>query len=454
MNQLNLKFDVSEYLHPLYTNDFYEADVYGGRGRGGSHGITQHCLIEMVTQPYFRGYFVRSVSGYIRDSLWQDFKDRIDETSELNQINLRKYFRLNESRMQAVFLPNGNTIKSKGFKASSNSNTAHMKSIAGATHIYGEEWEEVGEEENNKLLDSLRTTKGKIKIVRSWNPPPKEHWLVKTYFDIEPAGVEDYYRLVPKNIQGHLALFSDYTKNLANIDLNTQARYERYKETFPRYYWTQIKGFVSSGGDRRVYYNWQKISYSKYLSIDAPRVYGLDFGDTAKTSLTEVKYKDGAFYRHQVLYQSLRELQAKYSNEIAEIRKNLTQIKDNDQNNIWTKHKGVLTYVFSLLNISKKDIIFCDPAQDSLIIELRIAGYNAVKATKDKEENINFINRASNFYTEESHDLEAEYSVYYLDEDINKNPIDGKPKSGQQDHAMHSQEYGCAGLKKMLNITL
>ncbi len=454
MSSLNLEFDINKYVAPLYTEDYYEADVYGGRGRGGSHGITQHCLYEMTTKPYFRGFFVRSVSGYIRDSLWQDFKDRIDETSELNGINLRKYFRLNESRMQAVFLPNGNTIKSKGFKASSNSNTAHMKSIAGATHIYGEEWEEVGEEENNKLLDSLRTTKAPIKIIRSWNPPPKEHWLVKNYFDIQPAEVDEYYKLIPKPINGHLALFGDYTINKANIDANTQSRYERYKETFPRYYYTQIKGYVSSGGDKRVYYNWQKISYAKFLSIDAPMVYGLDFGDTAKTSLTLVKYKDGCFYRHQVLYKSLRELQVMYSSEIAKIRETLPQIKDNDQNNIWTKHKGVLTYVFSLLNVDKNIDMYCDPAQKSLILELRHAGYRAITAKKEKEDNINFINRASNYYTDTSHDLEAEYSVYYLDEDINKNPIDGKPKSGQQDHAMHSQEYACRGLKDKLGITL
>lgn len=455
MSSLSLEFDINKYMLPLYTEDYYEADVCGGRGRGGSHGITQHCVQQMITQPYFRGYFVRSVQGYIRDSLWQDFKDRIDELSELNNINLRDYFRLNESRMEGVFLPNGNTVKSKGFKASSNSNTAHMKSIAGATHIYGEEWEEVGEEENNKLMDSLRTTKGQIRIIRSWNPPPKEHWLIKNYFELEPTEMAEYFSLKPKEIPGHIALIGDYTVNAENIDFNTQGRYERYRQTFPKYYWTQIKGYVASGGDKRVYFGWQKISYQKFLSIDGAKAYGLDFGDTAPCSLTLVKYKDGCFYRHLILYESLRSLSAKYSGQIDEIRKRLSGIvSDNEDNNIWTKHKGIMTLVFDMLGIEKNTVIFADPSQKSLILELRHAGYTIVTAKKEKEANINFINRANNFYTDTSHDLEAEYSTYYLDEDINKNPIDGKPKAGQPDHAMDSQEYGCRGLKDLFDITL
>lgn len=452
---MDLEFDISKYTYPLYNDNYTEADVYGGRGRGGSHGITQHCIFEMIYQPYMRGFFVRAIQGSIRTSLWQDFKDRLDELSELNGINLKNYFKLNESRMEAVFLPNGNSIKSKGFKSSSSSNTANMKSIAGATHIYGEEWEEVGELENNKLMDSLRTTKGKIKIIRSWNPPPKEHWLIKNYFNLEETEQPDYYLPKAKGISGHLALFGDYTINSKNIDQNTKERYERYKNTFPKYYWSQIKGYVASGGDKRVYNNWQKISYAKFMSIDGVMAYGLDFGDTAPTSLTLVKYNNGTFYRHQILYESLRSLNSKYQNNISTIKDNLRNVNNNENNNIWSKHKGILTYVFEMHNIRKDIPMFCDPAQEGLVEELRLSGFMAVKASKDKASNINFINRAENYYTEESHDLEAEYSVYYLEEDlVNKMPIDGRPKAHQQDHSMDSQEYACRGLKDMLNIVL
>lgn len=449
-----MKIEISEYVEPLYTQDFYEADVWGGRGRGGSHGITQHALFSMITSNYFRGYFVRAIHGHIRDSLWQDFKDRIEETSDLNDYNYFNDFALREDTMSAIYLPNGNLIRSKGFKASTKGNTAHMKSIAGATHIYGEEWEEVGQEENNKLMDSLRTVKAPIKIIRSWNAPPKDHWLVKEYFNIKQTNLPGYYSLEPKGLKGHLSIFGTYKDNIKNLDSNTVARYLRYKETMPKYYYNQILGLVSDGGDRKVFYGWKSISLSKFLSLEAPECYGVDFGDTAPTTVQWVKYKDGCFYSHEILYKSLRAMAVEYGSEIHEIRQRLNdQIPDNDENNIWTKHKGLLTYVFELIGISKNKPMFCDPAQEGLIKELRLSGFSAVKASKDKKANINFINRASNYYTVESINTEDEYNNYYLEEDINKQPIDGKPKKGN-DHAMEAREYACVGMKNILGLRL
>lgn len=449
-----MKFDVSKYVKPLYTDSFYEVDVWGGRGRGGSHGVTQYALISMMTDMYFRGYFVRAIQGTVRDSLWQDFKDRINEASELNNYDLMRDFRLIDTDMTATYIPNGNTIKSKGFKASSKSNTANMKSIAGATHVMIEECEEVGREEYNKLADSLRTTKAPVKIIRSWNAPSKSHWLVKDYFDLVECGVDGYHSLKPKGIKNHLAIFGTYLDNIENLDSNTVARYERYFETMPRYYYNQIKGLVSDGGDKKVFYGWKKISFAEFLTIDAPQCYGIDFGDTAPTSVQWIKYKDGCFYSHEVLYKSLRAMAVEYGDQIAEIRQQLSDhIPDNENNNIWTKHKGLLTYVFEMIGLDKDLPMFCDPAQEGLIVELRLSGFKALKATKDKKANLNFINRASNFYTQESYNTEAEYETYYLEEDINKDPIDGKPKKGN-DHAMESREYGIIGLKDALGLIL
>ena len=97
--------------------------------------------------------------------------------------------------------------------------------------------------------------------------------------------------------------------------------------------------------------------------------------------------------------------------------------------------------------------MYCDPAQSGLIIELRQAGFSAVGAKKDKSSNINFINRAVNYYTEDSMEMQKEYDHYYLELDINKVPIDGKPKKGN-DHLMEAQEYGCRGLKDEYGIIL
>jgi phage terminase large subunit len=443
----------SKYSKPLFTQSYYECDIYGGRGRGGSHNMTLFALYAMITSSYFRGYFVRAIQGTVRDSLWQDFKDRIAEISELNNYNYLNDFKIIDTDMTAVYLPNGNTIKSKGFKASSKSNTANMKSIAGATHVMIEECEEVGQEEYNKLADSLRTIKAPVKIIRSWNSPPKEHWLVKDYYNCLKSEFDGYYTLESKGINNHLSIFGTYLDNIKNLDSNTVARYKRYQETQPRYYYNQILGLVPDGGDSKVYYDWRPISKENFDKIDGVEAYGVDFGDTAPTSLVHTKYKDGCFYRRELLYESLRSLNEKYKNELEKVRDNIGTYAEEDQYNIWSKHKGVISHVFDLIKVSKDIVMFCDPAQSGLIIELRHAGFNAVAARKEKSANINFINRAINYYTTDSFNLEAEYNTYCLEVDVNKNPIDGKPRKSN-DHLMDAQEYSCRGLKDEYGIIL
>lgn len=442
-----MKIRPSKYVQPIFTQPSYESDAWGGRGRGGSHNLTLHAVFKLFQPVYFRGFFVRAVHNHIRDSLWQDFKDRLEEVSDLNKHNYAKELILREDTMSAVHKRTGNRIKSRGFKSSAKSNTAHLKSIAGATHVYIEEFEEVGQDEYSKLADSLRTTKAPVQILRSWNAPSKDHWFIQEYFNLIESKIDGYYELEPKGLPGHLSVYGTYLDNVKNLDPNTIARYERYKETNPKYYYNQIKGLVSDGGDHKVYYSWKTITYKEFMQIDGYYCYGLDFGDTAPTSLVAIKYKDGRFYRHEVLYESMRSMQVRYKEELEET------LGVNYSDGIWSKHDGLLSFVFNLIGVERHVPIFCDPAQAGLIIELREAGFMAEAAKKDKKANINFINRAINYYTEDSVNLEKEYNNYYLETDINKNPIDGKPKKGN-DHIMDAQEYACRGAKDDMGIIL
>lgn len=73
------EFHFNEIYEPVFSTDKRYIDIWGGRGRGGSHFGTDYFLF-MITQPrYFRGYFVRQVYADIRDSLFRDFKDRIED---------------------------------------------------------------------------------------------------------------------------------------------------------------------------------------------------------------------------------------------------------------------------------------------------------------------------------------------------------------------------------------
>jgi hypothetical protein len=38
-----------------------------------------------------------------------------------------------------------------------------------------------------KLDDSLRTTKGSIRVIFTLNTPPKDHWIIRRFFDLDPG---------------------------------------------------------------------------------------------------------------------------------------------------------------------------------------------------------------------------------------------------------------------------
>jgi len=169
---MRISLEFSHIYQPLFHTKARYIHLYGGRGRGGSYTGTKYFL-HLITQPeYFRGYLMREVAHDIRESLWRDFKDRIIEA------NLESDFILNESQMSAVYIPTGNILLSKGFKKSSSKQTAKLKSIAGATHVLIEEFEEVSEDDFMQLDDSLRTVKGNIQILGIFNPPSKNLLLL------------------------------------------------------------------------------------------------------------------------------------------------------------------------------------------------------------------------------------------------------------------------------------
>ena len=278
----SLDFNFLKVYKPVFNADHRYIDIWGGRGRGGSHFITDYFLFKLITADYFRGYFMRAVFGDIRNSLFQDLKDRIEE----KETDL-SFLHINEVEMSIKNPLNGNSILSKGFKKSSGSQTAKLKSIAGATDIAIEECEEVEEDDFNTLDISLRTVKADLHIYRVFNPPEKNHWLIKNHYNLIDSEQEDYFIAQPKGNNNHLSIFSTYHENRSNIDDVFVKILEGYKESNPDFYYSNVKGFVSAGKKGRVFRN---IQYYKDLpERNYYRLYGLDFGYSPDpTVLTEV----------------------------------------------------------------------------------------------------------------------------------------------------------------------
>ncbi|HVR57236.1 MAG TPA: phage terminase large subunit, partial [Pseudolabrys sp.] len=178
--------------------------------------------------------------------------DRVEEQG------IRDALKITENTMHLGF--GVNSLQAHGYKAGSGSQTAKLKSLAGYNLIWNEEAEETAEPEFMKLDDSMRTTKGSIRIIFTLNTPPKNHWIIKRFFDLLPVPEAPSFFL-PKLKKGSNAIYipGTFRDNLPNIDPATAARYGKYRETNPDYYWQMIEGLCPEVVMGRIYKNWKVV---------------------------------------------------------------------------------------------------------------------------------------------------------------------------------------------------
>jgi phage terminase large subunit len=281
---------VNEKYKPLFeTTDRYII-LMGGRGAGRSTVASQYLLAKLVAPEFFRCAIMRAVHSDIRSSSWRELGDRIDEQ------NIRSNLQIADNSMTIKY--GANTIQAHGFKASSGSHSAKLKSLANYNHVWIEEAEEIGEQEFMTLDDTLRTVKGNIKIILTLNPPPKNHWIIRRFFDLEPSGVQGFY--TPTAKEGTY-IRTSYKDNIANLDENTIRRYEDYENTKPAYYHQMIQGLVPDVVRGKIYSDWRLIDEVPHNARLLR--YGLDFGwfpDPA--ALVAIYYYDGGYIIDELAY--------------------------------------------------------------------------------------------------------------------------------------------------------
>jgi len=292
---MKVKFDVHETHVPVWEDTSWRyCFLMGGRGNGRSGTASRYVVSSILGKEYFRGAIMRATREDIRASCWGDVQDRLTEE------NIKQSFRVADNDM---FLEYGqNSLRAHGFRASSGSLTARLKSLAGYNFVWIEEGEEIGELEFTKLDDTLRTTKGRIRIIITLNTPPKNHWILKNFFDLEPhPDVDKFY--IPHIKEGKDAIYIPGTlrENLVNLDENTVKRYFAYKENKPDYYWQVIEGFAPDEVRGKIYSGWQQIDKVP----DEARLirFGEDFGwfpDPA--CAVAIYYWNGAYVVDELAY--------------------------------------------------------------------------------------------------------------------------------------------------------
>jgi len=346
---------------------------------------------------------MREVLGDIRESLWLDIKDRIEE-SELTDL-----FQLDESKMTATFIPTGNTIVSKGFKKASKKQTAKLKSLAGATHVLVEEMEEISESDFKQLDDTLRTTKtDNIQLIGIFNPPPKGHWIWKKWFNLVPAAIPNYFRAEPKKVDNLLAIFSTYRDNIENLNSSFVNNLNQYLKDDPEYYYQMVEGLISEGVRGRIFRDWKPAPCMPGIW---PKFYGLDWGFSGDPlALIEIEAHNKSRWVDEKIYE-------------------LGLTNDDLEQRLIT------------LGISKRAPITCDNAQPKDIEDMRRRGWNFIPCKKEPViSRIKYMKQLEYHVTESSTNIWNEYENYAYALDQFKNPTE--EPIDKFNHAIDAMGYG------------
>lgn len=430
-----MKLSINQVYEPIFHSKTRYSILMGGRAAGRSTVASQRSVIKFLSPAYYRCAIMRNVFGDIRDSIFREINDRIEELrdqaeepidQELNQglilphqaeelkkklpVNLIK---VNSSMLNFYYPETKNLIIAKGFKKASSQQTAKLKSLANFTEVIIEEADENDEEDFNQLDDSIRKANSDIQIIMMLNPPPKNHWIIKRWFNLIESGVPGYYIPVLKESAKDEVTFihTDYRCNIENLNESTIRKYESYKETNPDHYYRMIRGWVAEGQRGRIYTKWQPITNEEFNALPYPSIYGLDFGfSNDPTALVETKRHNNKVWNRLLLYQT-----------------GLT-------------NQDIAQRLFAL-GITD-NLIVADSAEPKSIEEIKRFGFNIVPTVKGPDSinaGIQLVQSKENFYTEDSKSLIEELEEYKWLLDANKEPTN-KPIDAWN-HALDGRRY-------------
>ncbi len=413
----NIKIEVHESHSVVFTlNGIRYIILMGGRGNGRSGTASRLCITRLLGKAYTRGAIMRAVREDIRASCWGEINDRLNdygiEDGEIELGGQKTKVRIVDNEMYVQI--GENSLRAHGFKSSKGSLKARLKSLAGYNFVWIEEGEEIGAEEFRTLDDSLRTTKGEITIVITLNTPPKSHWIINKWFNLEPVeGIPGFYRPVVKpELKDTLYIGGTYRENEVNLDTHTLDRYKAYKYNNPSYYWQVIEGLSPEEVRGKIYTGWQIIDS---IPPEARLVrFGVDFGwfpDPA--CAVAIYYWNGSYIVDEIAYgnELTNEYLARCIKEVGQA----TTIADS------AEPKSI-----SEMNKYGIRVQGCEKGKDSVIFKIKVVSQKKIYVTR----------RSKNVWTS--------YENYAWAEDKDGNPK-GVPVHTWS-HAMNAVEYPIASM--------
>ncbi len=183
--EVNIKISkkvFNEVYLPYLDNEDRYLVFYGGGSSGKSYFIAQRYIKKLITPRRCNLLVTRQTGDTNRKSTFPLLKQVI------NDWNLSKHFKINESDMRIKSLLTGNEVAFAGLD-----DVEKIKSITfengELTDIWVEEATECKEADINQLKVRLRGGKSKKQMVLSFNPINIQHWIKKHFIDSKLATV-------------------------------------------------------------------------------------------------------------------------------------------------------------------------------------------------------------------------------------------------------------------------
>lgn len=311
---------------------------YGGAASGKSHGVVQKVVVKALQSWSYprRVLVLRKVSTTIKDSIFQDFLERLADWEILD------YCKVNNTDKR-ITLPNGVEFLFKGLD-----NPEKIKSIKGVSDIVMEEATEFTLDDFTQLNLRLREKKhDKKQIFIMFNPVSKVNWVYKTFFE--------------RKFEGAKIHLSTYMDNRF-IDEKTRETIERLSETNAAYYKIYALGEFATL-DKLIFPKYEKRLLNPHSPdmVKLPSYFGLDFGFTNDPSVfVHVKVDK----QNKVLYfMECYSKQGMLNDEIAQVIKSMGY---------------------------GKELIVADAAEKKSIAEIRRLGVNRIVAAKKGPDSVMF----------------------------------------------------------------
>jgi phage terminase large subunit len=395
---LNISKKVFNPVYYPYLNDDTRTQIYyGGSSSGKSYFLAQRAVLD-IAQGEHNYLIVRKVKDTLRKSVFNEIKKAI------SFFQLKDYFKINETDM-LITCQNGYQIMLAGLD-----DPEKVKSITPAkgviTSIWVEEATETEYDDIKQLNKRLRgKSKVKKKIVLSFNPIYKTHWIYNEYFNGKWADTQTQYR--DKDLTILKTTFRD------NNFLTPEDKYDLENEKDPYY-----KSVYSDGNwgvlGKVIFTNWRTEDLTQISKSFSTFQNGCDFGYAEDPAAPTRLHFDR---KRMTLYV----LDARYCYGMT-----------ND------------LLASEIKNMCGREVITCDSSEPKSIQELRQYGVTA-KAAKKGKDSVNFgIQWLQKLQIVIHHTLKEainEFTVYKWREDKDGNvlpePVD------KNNHIIDSIRYAC-----------